>query len=385
MVYTPPLPTTYATNMEQLVADAQVRRMIADAEARAAQEAAAQGVTETAASEVAADGVASVGTDVATTALLAPAAPVAIAVGTGVALGESLRQIPGWDHAMHSFGADLVDGVFGLTSPSGLTPVVKLYVADYVQHRFITQRQREAAVNSLNEVRYQQAQRTAVAHAKALVAVNKGAKAGDARTLTAARAYADQREAAAVAYANARAHNVGVAAEAYADKVGANTRKYAHDVAAQAQSNAQRYTHDEIHSLEAQLPHLIGPAVAAAIATHLAPITKALASLKGQVDKLQTENDDCTEPMCETVGPKSEWGKLLKKYAPSAILALIAAAILTDPEEAERAAVDAAEVLGPPIQKIIEAVLIPLGHGPITQPGEITSALGLPPIPGVGV
>ena len=385
MVYTPPLPTTYATNMEQLVQDAQVRSLIANAQAREAQLAASEGATETVVEAAATDGVADVGADVATSAVLAPAAPVAIAVGTGVALGEGLRQIPGWDHAMHQFGADIVDGIFGLTAPSGLTPDVKLYVADYVQHRFITQRQREAAVNSLNEVRYQQTQRKLVALSRAIVATSRGAKSADGRTLTSAKVYADQRAAAAIAYANARAHNVGVAAEQYADKVGANSRRYAHDVAAQAQRNAEAHATAVNKRLEHDILVATSAATAASIAAHLKPITSALSALKSQVDKLQTENDECTEPMCETVGPKSDWGKLLKKYAPAAILALIAAAILTDPEEAERAAVDSAQVLGPPIQKIIEAVLIPLGHGPITQPPEVTSLLGLPHIPGTGV
>jgi hypothetical protein len=385
MVYTPPLPTTYATNMEQMIQDAQVRQLIANAQAQEASLAAQQGATATVVEAAATDGVADVGTEVATSAVLAPAAPVALAVGTGVALGEGLRQIPGWDHAMHALGADLIDGIFGLTSPSGLTPEVKLYVADYVQHRFITQRQREAAINSLAEVRYQQSHRKLVALSRATVAVSRGARAGDARTLTSARTYADQRAAAAIAYANARAHNVGVAAEQYADRVGAGARRYAHDIAAQAQRNAEAHTTHVATNLQHDIMVATAAATAASIAAHLKPITSALTQMKSQLDKLTEEAQTCTEPMCETVGPESEWGKLLKKFKPSLILALIAAAILTDPEAAERAAVDAAETLGPPIQKIIEAVLIPLGHGPITQPGEITGALGLPPIPGVGV
>lgn len=385
MVYTPPMPTTYPTNMEQMLQDAEVRRLLTSAQTQVEQTNAASGATSTAIEAANADGVIDVESTVVSDAVVSGDVPVAGVLAASFVTAQGLRQIPGWDNTFKSFGASLVDGVFGLTAPSGLTPEVKLYVADYVQKRFINQRQREAAVNAWNQLQHAIAQLRAAAHARAIVDVNKGAKRSDTTHLGYAHAYTDQRAAAAIAYANARAHNVGVAAEAYADRVGAHTRQYAHDIAAQAQRNAEAHAHAVNARLQRDIMAATAAATAASIAAHLKPITSALSALKSQVDKLQTENDECTEPMCETVGPKSDWGKLLKKYAPSAILALIAAAILTDPEEAERAAVDSAQVLGPPIQKIIEAVLIPLGHGPITQPPEVTDLIHLPHIPGTGV
>lgn len=44
----------------------------------------------------------------------------------------------------------------------------------------------------------------------------------------------------------------------------------------------------------------------------LATLLPAIAALQQAVQKLQTESDECTQPMCDTMGPKTDLGKALK-------------------------------------------------------------------------
>lgn len=74
------------------------------------------------------------------------------------------------------------------------------------------------------------------------------------------------------------------------------------------------------------------------LAASLAPVLAIIATIEQQVVKLQTENDECTEPMCETMGPNTNLGKWLKDLeALLGILAGVGLANLTA-KDAERIA-----------------------------------------------
>lgn len=342
------------------------------------------GVSEGAVTALATDGAIDVPSVVVSDALVDGAAgagvvgggTVVVVAASSIALAEGIRQIPGWDNFAQHIGLGILDGLFGLGSHPSLTPEVKLYVADYVQHRFINQRQREATqFNMLHGQLIKQAKSIGALSTTAL-RLNKATEAARQHAQANAKTYTDARVKAAIDYANARAHNVGVASEQYARDLSAGDRTYAHNIAAQAERNANAYTHHEVHSLLDQLPHLVAPAIAAAVAAHVAPITKALSQLQKQVNNLQTENDECTEPMCDVVGPKSDWGKLLKRFAPKAIFALLAVLAAEHPDEVAKAAADLGSALGPVLESAMAAALIPLADHPIGQPHEVGGALG---------
>jgi hypothetical protein len=55
--------------------------------------------------------------------------------------------------------------------------------------------------------------------------------------------------------------------------------------------------------------------------------------IRAAVAALQTESEDCTQPMCETLGPKTDLGKLLKALKFAADAAFLAELYnLTEPE-----------------------------------------------------
>lgn len=109
-----------------------------------------------------------------------------------------------------------------------------------------------------------------------------------------------------------------------------------------AEANAARGLHDarvRLAGMEAQVAHHLVPELAAATligheALKLAQAAKAW-------------EDDCGEPMCQTVGPKTDWGKLLKRFGPTAIFALLAAIAAENPDKVEAIAEDLGHALGP--------------------------------------
>ena len=113
-------------------------------------------------------------------------------------------------------------------------------------------------------------------------------------------------------------------------------------VAGQAEHSAAQLTHTV-------LPELAGLSVIAHEAYKLAQAAKAW-------------EDDCGEPMCETVGPKTDWGKLLKRFGPTAIFALLAAIAAENPDKVEAAAADLGKALGPVLGSWAEEYL-GLSHG----------------------
>ena len=110
------------------------------------------------------------------------------------------------------------------------------------------------------------------------------------------------------------------------------------------QSQAQR-----LDRMEAQIAHHLVPELAAAtlIGTEALKLAQAAKAWE----------DDCGEPMCETVGPKTDWGKLLKRFGPTAIFALLAAIAAENPGAVEAAAEDLGKALGPVLASWSEAYL----------------------------
>lgn len=81
-------------------------------------------------------------------------------------------------------------------------------------------------------------------------------------------------------------------------------------------------------------------------AAAVAPVALAVAALQRQVGQLQTMNDTCVEPMCETMGPATDLGKLLKSISWAKWLALLAFLETVDIKEFEHIAVLAAGTEG---------------------------------------
>lgn len=91
--------------------------------------------------------------------------------------------------------------------------------------------------------------------------------------------------------------------------------------------------------------------------SRLAKEAALLGAVAAAVARLTQEAEDCTEPMCETQGPKTDWGKLFKKFSPTILLALLALWEREDPEQVEAAAEKLADVLGPVLEMWTEAWL----------------------------
>lgn len=164
------------------------------------------------------------------------------------------------------------------------------------------------------------------------------------------------------------AHDVGFAfihdyivPELKAEIAQARAEGYAE--ALQAQKNAQEWARDNIFApLQYELG-TIKPAIDQGVAkaeqvAHndaLAQVTKyaaevgaALGPIKSAVQALQTESEDCVQPMCETMGPKTNLGKFLKGLqlaADAALLADLAGAKESDIADAIRRIASAAAAL----------------------------------------
>ena len=187
-------------------------------------------------------------------------------------------------------------------------------------------------------------------------------------------AHAQQLHADAVNYADARAHQVGVDAEAYSDQNTSALQQWTISHIAKPLSDRLDTQQGQINDLQHQA--IVTNDHLASTAALLATAVAALHQMEPQLAKVLTETEECTEPMCETVGPKSQWGQLLKKFAPSAILALITEIAATHPEEVERISQDLANALGPVLEKFAEAWIGVLPGGTGTEVKEVESHVG---------
>lgn len=73
--------------------------------------------------------------------------------------------------------------------------------------------------------------------------------------------------------------------------------------------------------------------VAQGVDNRIAPLFATQTALKTALSVLQKESDDCVKPMCQTMGPKTNLGKLLKGLTLAADLALFAELASMDSDE----------------------------------------------------
>lgn len=137
---------------------------------------------------------------------------------------------------------------------------------------------------------------------------------------------------------------------------------------------------DRVSMVQASIPTVAKAVALPLIATAVAPLTKTLTQHSARLKALEQEAKTCTEPMCETFGPKSDWGKLLKKYKPALFYALLAELALLNPDEVGRASVDLAEGLGPVLEHWVAKYIGILPGGTHDQPSEVTHAIGHNPL-----
>jgi len=137
-----------------------------------------------------------------------------------------------------------------------------------------------------------------------------------------------------------------------------------------------------IASVVDALPHLIDTRIDARVGAKLAALAGTVAGVSAIVDTLVAEAEACGEPMCDYVGPKSDWGKLLKAFGPEAIFAMLAAIAAQHPKAVEDAAEGLADALGPVLATWVEQWALGSGGVFPKQPGEVSGGLGkLPLIP----
>jgi hypothetical protein len=138
--------------------------------------------------------------------------------------------------------------------------------------------------------------------------------------------------------------------------LGARTLGGLETVLADAEAYARSLTHDEALRRAAAIAGIA--AAAAAIATWVA---------------------ECGEPMCEQLGPKTDWGKWLKRFGPLALWAMLAAVAAEDPRAIENLAADLARTLGPVLESWSTSWAIGGGGFP-SQPGPVGGAIGGNPL-----
>lgn len=149
--------------------------------------------------------------------------------------------------------------------------------------------------------------------------------------------------------------------ERYAQDQAANALRGAHtlDVAERAalMRDVINPLRSEVAKLQQTIQHGNGQvaSLSSLIHTHILPelatAAAAAGAAKALATKVQSEWDECGEPMCETVGPKTNWGKLFHRFDAALLWALLAAIAAESPEEIEHAAEDFARLIGPPLDR----------------------------------
>lgn len=89
--------------------------------------------------------------------------------------------------------------------------------------------------------------------------------------------------------------------------------------------------------------------------------------------------EDCGAPMCDTVGPKTDWGKWLKLFGPLALWSMLAAVAAEDPAAIESGAEGLAQMLGPVLEHWVTTFALGGGSFP-AQPSPVGGAIGSNPL-----
>lgn len=136
----------------------------------------------------------------------------------------------------------------------------------------------------------------------------------------------------------------------------------------------------ELHGLEDGLGRIIDSRVHAIIDSPIAHLTALSAAAALAIKALEKEATDCGVPICETVGPKTDWGKWLKRFAPTAIWLMLAEVAAENPDAVRDAATGLADALGPVLSVWVEQWAL----GNFTdfggQPKPVTGAIGHNPL-----
>lgn len=94
----------------------------------------------------------------------------------------------------------------------------------------------------------------------------------------------------------------------------------------------------KVDTLSGALGGLISSEVDKLLRSRLAPILATVAGLATAVSAITAEMEECVEPMCDTFGPKSDLGQLLKKLSVLKWAAILAALEATDVKDLEHLA-----------------------------------------------
>lgn len=191
---------------------------------------------------------------------------------------------------------------------------------------------------------------------KAVATTVRNLTAWTASQLNRLRADMNAGDAAARRYAEGLAHNVGASIDArIGAQVNALRAEMIRDILnpmRSAEADLEKRLHDarvRLASMESDVAHHLRPDL------NKATLIAGAALALGKAAKAW--EDDCGEPMCQTVGPRTDWGKLLRRFGPTAIFALLAAIAAENPKAVEGVATELADALGPALSTWAESWL----------------------------
>lgn len=105
----------------------------------------------------------------------------------------------------------------------------------------------------------------------------------------------------------------------------------------------------------------------------------AVGAVAATVAGVLTWIESCGEPTCEVVGPRTDWGKWLKLFGPTAIWAMLAAVAAEDPSRIEDLGESLGRTLGPVLESWVTQFALG-GGGFDSQPAPVSGAIGRNPI-----
>lgn len=283
----------------------------------------------------------------ATPFAVATAAPLAIGL-SGVALTNYLLNNKQWDHFWLSAGAKLNnvwhaagDFLFGHGGAADLHTVSQLIqLSAHISLRSTRQLVGSLAAKS-------GAAANALSHGLVSVArtLNSNVLSLTHR-VQAVLAWSAARAVQVEHYSDARLHNATVALAALsAQEVNALRTQLLRDVINPLRSEVAqigaivRPIAVDVDAIGDYLHDTVKPNLAKALATGALAYTLAHAAT--------TFVQECGEGMCQTVGPRTDWGKLFKRFEAGALLTLLTALAASDADEVERAAVEFGKLFGP--------------------------------------
>lgn len=188
-----------------------------------------------------------------------------------------------------------------------------------------------------------------------------------ARSVNALQQWTIARTGQVQATAHGELMQVAGSLERYAQQQAHAAIEGAHTLDVAERAALMRDVINPLRSEVARLQHTVQAgngsvaALQSLIHTHILPelaaAAAASAAAKALATKAAQEWDDCGEPMCETVGPKTNWGKLFHRFDAALLWALLAELAAMSPHDLEVAAEDIASVIGTPLADWAESWL----------------------------